>query len=854
MTRISGTGSPPHGPASSRDEQRPQSTSASGSRRLASAASSALPARRVARAQAGASQPATANLPPRGRAPAKRSRDESGLDAGAGASGSGPAGAKTRRRMGCDVLAASLKMLADNPLNGLAKVAKQLEVPANFIARYVGRDGLRKGPEVFQAFPDYPEHAASIQDSLRRMGRPEDAEALAAEPATEGRGRERKPVTAQMVFDALSASQRDGGRKPAGTMREWVTVEGWQQRNLADRLAKTADYPEWREQIQACARALGILPAGHQLPEPAAKARRGFGADQLVRALRLVLERRQAAAGGGPRLPAWKQHLRDSLGLDTDTVFNWITSEGRLRRPASSVSQLPGYEQASARIRQLLTELGHADLVTALPEGAGQRQRMCASKIVEGLAALADNPGISMKALELTLGITYTQLVRYLGIDGAPMPLEQIADMPDYASNVGALRDGLLRLGRPEVAAALPTPRRVADVAGSSGMSAHELLGVADARLHDVVDVARALRAEPGKPLEDITRAGGSVRPLARILLDEQGMVREVAHIEPMLTGADAGTRMRLNRLLDRLAAAIAPAAAASPAQHAPMKPVLLTAWGNAPDRMLIVDRETTQPTAGSRARLRGIYAANPGLIQAQRSYEGERVPQVLRWLSTVLKRRFPEGHEIQCFFRPATGSGPGTIVVSSNLRDVNERLQAFLQSDDLEVLLDEAGAQGPADQTDRGWRHGTKLGTRINPAADPHPTPESDEVFAAIAARHFHVPLRGEVFNGMSVNLHAERRIQNELGKTFQESVDLKRLAGTMRPCGSCADELGAAPEVHRGPYWMNRSARAGTSSDEAMARDAQAGAGTSITLARNGRLTFEHDTDSDSDAEPAE
>jgi hypothetical protein len=37
-------------------------------------------------------------------------------------------------------------------------------------------------------------------------------------------------------------------------------------------------------------------------------------------------------------------------------------------------------------------------------------------------------------------------------------------------------------------------------------------------------------------------------------------------------------------------------------------------------------------------------------------------------------------------------------------------------------------------------------------------------------------------------------------------------------------------------------------------MARDAQAGAGTSITLARNGRLTFEHDTDSDSDAEPAE
>jgi hypothetical protein len=100
------------------------------------------------------------------------------------------------------------------------------------------------------------------------------------------------------------------------------------------------------------------------------------------------------------------------------------------------------------------------------------------------------------------------------------------------------------------------------------------------------------------------------------------------------------------------------------------------------------------------------------------------------------------------------------------------------------------------------------------------------------------------------AVDLHAERRIARYMGDHFGRSMDRTQLAGTMRPCGTCADEIGAGPDEHRGPFWMSKSSRVGTVSDADIDRQARAGVGTSITLARDGRLTFGHDTDSDSDA----
>jgi len=71
------------------------------------------------------------------------------------------------------------------------------------------------------------------------------------------------------------------------------------------------------------------------------------------------------------------------------------------------------------------------------------------------------------------------------------------------------------------------------------------------------------------------------------------------------------------------------------------------------------------------------------------------------------------------------------------------------------------------------------------------------------------------------------------------------------MRPCGVCVDEIGAGPEVLRGPFWLSNAATHGVDVESLIARNIRDGAATSVGRTRDGRVTFDHDTDSDSEVD---
>ena len=190
-----------------------------------------------------------------------------------------------------------------------------------------------------------------------------------------------------------------------------------------------------------------------------------------------------------------------------------------------------------------------------------------------------------------------------------------------------------------------------------------------------------------------------------------------------------------------------------------------------------------------------------------------------------------------------------GTIVVSSNKVSVNKAIRDFLHSGGLERLLNEPMPKYEGPWAARIAGHHAKLSRRMNPAADPHWGSASDAVLAAIAERRFRVPTTPHTYDRKEVDLHAERRIKAFLRTKMRASIDPANLAGTMRPCGTCADEIGADRNAHRGPFWTSGAAIAGVDVEASIERHAREGMGTSATRTDTG-ATFAIDTDSDSDA----
>ena len=838
-------------------------------RRPAPGAGGSLLSGLAARATPASTPPGAGGLAPRTGLIGKRSRSEASAvtEAAAGSSGASmPAGASGSRgrKMSATLIARALQMLAADPLRTRGSIAAELAVLPATLQSYIGpASDLRKIGSVAN-FPDYAAHAASIDASLRTLGRAADADGLRAASAGDVKrprleaasGSDRalqlaqSTVSAEQVFNAMSARAADPKSACTPSMKRWLSASTWKRTDLGGRLSKYADYPAWRERIELVAKRIGLLEPGQALPQPAAKARTGFDAHMLVSVLRQIQQRQHATAAGRLDDPSLAQPLFLAAGTTKGMVANWVrAADGKLHKPPSSIAKLPGYGEVHEEIRRLQAELGHAEAAAALPAERGAVLQVGAGLVARMLTAAADNAGTSRRDVASAAGVTAGTLLTYIAPDGGLNDPGKVAAMPDYALHADSIRAALQRLGRTDQAAAMPAAatEAVADAAAGeqAQLPARQFLDRAGGHLDKIVAAAELLRANPELTMREATQQAGAWRAAVRVFFDARGALRDAESVERALSGVGAGVKTRLHDLMARLSQRLAPRAAVLEGEAA-MKTLRLDAAGYGADRVLVVGRHTVDPGLNARGRRASIYAQNPTLVHGPRPFAADPQRQPLRWLATVLKERFPRGIEVQCHFDAASR----TLVVASNVADTNAAIQKFLSSGELQRLLAEPPVPTAADAP-RAGRHLAKLQGRLDPASDPHPTPASDEILAAIAEGRFHVPRRRYVEDGKAIDMHAERRIvdyvRDELGVP---GLDRQQLAGTMRPCGTCADELGAGPGEHRGPFWMSGAGRAGRDDDADIDRNAHEGVGTSITRTRGGRLTFGQDTDSDSDA----
>lgn len=259
-----------------------------------------------------------------------------------------------------------------------------------------------------------------------------------------------------------------------------------------------------------------------------------------------------------------------------------------------------------------------------------------------------------------------------------------------------------------------------------------------------------------------------------------------------------------------------------------------------APDRRFVVARGPDESAPGS--QVAQLYARNPELVRDPRSFEHDRSAQLLRWVSTVLRRRFASSGEVQSYF----DREQRTLYVSSNTYAGNRAIREFLTDSPLGDALDLPPEHQPTSRETRHWRKLRNAMSRSTANGDGL----VDEIVDAIRQGRVSVPDGRYRDDDRTVELHAERRIQEELQRQ-DRPLDLRLLAGTMRACAQCAAALGFDDQRSRGPFWMTHGANAFLPTDQILQNNLSGRVGTSATRDRSGRITADHNTDSDTDAD---
>jgi len=799
----------------------------------------------------------------------KRARPETG-----GASGSGTG---QKQPMTAAKLARALAILAEDPLRPRRDVAADVGVGDGALNYYIGAGGKLNRMANVLAFPDFSANGASIKTSLTQLRHEDQVAQIEAAGTEPRRGTERRTYTAGDILQLLLDHEAGTGVKDNVTKR-WTSASYWRKEKLAVRLATYEGYADSRAELEGVARRLGLIDVHESLPDAAAPARRAFDAHILVKALRQIRDRKLAQAAGRLDDPSLRQALHVGAGTQKNMLAAWVGADGRLKKPVRAISRLPGYEDVQPELKQLLAELEFHEVAAQLPDGPLANQTLSAEQIARALVMMANEPDRPSGEIALAVGLSGAALSEFVGRDGTCKNPDRIANLPGYGDHVETMRDAFQRMQRSDQAALLPAalameshgavPAAQSALSSQAAkMTADEFLRKGEAHLPQVVEVARLVRDDPSIGLWNATQSARVSKALIRVFFDDREALRDAHAVGQMLRDVDAHGLASIEKLLARLDARLARSAGASassgvgastsagaradPLADAPMKPLWIKGTGGSNDRVLIVDRNTVDPGQNVRGRRANIYAQNPSLVHGPRSYEPDRQRQPLRWLSTVIKEyfgsraKFAGIGEVQCAFDAASR----TIVVSSNKVSVNKEIRDFLHSGGLERLLNKPMPKYEGPAAARTAKHHAKLADRMNPAADPHFGSPSDDILAAIAERRFRVPTTPHTYDRKEVDLHAERRIKAFLREKMRASIDPANLAGTMRPCGTCSDEIGAAPDAHRGPFWASGAASAGVDIEASIERHAREGMGTSATRTKTG-VTFAYDTDSDSDA----
>ncbi|MDR6413103.1 hypothetical protein J2797_006374 [Paraburkholderia terricola] len=617
-----------------------------------------------------------------------------------------------------------------------------------------------------------------------------------------------------------------------GVFDRWGLRGGWSRlpHELTRTLSRMTDYEQHRDRIQKSLQALDYYQ--DELPVPAIQKKKLLTAEQLALALEAIASRCDL---GQKRRGKYIDELGTLVGVPGGTLASWISSKGKLNAPVRNLRNLPGFVLQCERLIASFQQVGAMDTAEEIRcMVLSDRRPITAAHLVEVLLEIAGGSKDSLREMAIQRKLDPDVLESLVTSGGELQVIEALAELPGYSEYADELAMVLSALGHEWQATSLPTPQ----------IPASEFLEQARERFGALVGVARGLASLPVGDQDAMASQAGLSPLLIKTLFGKDGGPRTLDEVMERLSGLEKHQIRAVTDLVRRIGEKYASAPRRGP--EIPLQRIDIPPSINAAIRTLLVSPGGVDPGPRVRGRLARIYGKSAELVRAPRTYAHDRQRQILRWLCTSLKAKFPDSVEVQAYFDPLRSE----IVLSSNLTAVNKRIKQFLGDGGVYRLIGEMRTSDETALNPREARHMHKLGRRLERRADEAGGPWARAVLDAMANCRFSIPVRGYMatHGRRQLDMHAERRIKNYL-TSLGQGVELALLAGTMRPCGSCATDLDLPGHVSRGPYWHSAAGLHGIDIEGAIAQDQRRGFGTAVTLTRAERMTLDCNTDSDSD-----
>ncbi|MEU6159586.1 DUF4157 domain-containing protein [Streptomyces sp. NPDC047130] len=278
------------------------------------------------------------------------------------------------------------------------------------------------------------------------------------------------------------------------------------------------------------------------------------------------------------------------------------------------------------------------------------------------------------------------------------------------------------------------------------------------------------------------------------------------------------------------------------------------TSHGGAQNRTLHLARRVPEENeTGALNATEKIYKGSRN-TRSPKDFAPARTTQSMRWISTLAKEYL--GSATSSPAEEVQVSAIGTdLYISANRNIHNAKLRELAGQHSTgkafaKALVEHFG-EPDAEAKDRFARHTGKLSDRVVEGET-----ESGD-YAEIAGMTVKVPADVSADDD---GLHAERRLQKLAG------FDPAKTVGVKRPCVVCYTQIYATPvrngdvEVYPGPLWPSKAANKGmTAYEEESVEDyaeylhelVDAAGGTFITFTQDGDLTWDQNSDSDTDRE---
>ncbi|MER6301849.1 DUF4157 domain-containing protein [Kitasatospora sp. NPDC001539] len=277
------------------------------------------------------------------------------------------------------------------------------------------------------------------------------------------------------------------------------------------------------------------------------------------------------------------------------------------------------------------------------------------------------------------------------------------------------------------------------------------------------------------------------------------------------------------------------------------------TSHGGAQNRTLHLTEAPEENQTASLNATEKIYKGSEN-TRPPKDFAAARTTQSMRWISTLAKEYL--GSVTSSPAEEVQVSAIGTdLYISANRNVHNAKLRELAAQHGTgkafaRALVEHFGG-ADAEGQDRFARHTGKLSDRVAEGE----TGSGD--YAEIAGMAVKVP---EDVSADDDGLHAERRLQK------LDGFDPAKTVGVKRPCVVCYTQIYATPvqdgdvEVYPGPLWPSKAANKGmedykveTVKDYAqyLHELVKAAGGTYITFTQQGDLTWDQNSDSDTDRE---